>query len=87
MKRVPLQVDGRHLRVGDRHAIGIAPAIDLRSNAEARPIVRRGNQTDDGGETHERCPAPVHRDMREETMFDLVPLAQRIGESRFEEPR
>src|SRR5439155_25042793 len=76
MKRVTLHVDGRHLRVGDRDTVGIVPAIELRSNAEARPMVRRGNQTDDGGETHKRFPAPVHRDMREEAMFDLVPLAR-----------
>src|SRR6266511_2515093 len=76
MKRVTLQVDDRHLRGGDRHTVGILPAIDLRSNAEARPIARGGNQTDDGGETHQRLPAPVHRDMREEAMFYLVPLAR-----------
>jgi hypothetical protein len=71
-----LEVNGGHLVVGNRLAIGIAPPIDFRSDAKARPTVRRGNQADNGGETHERRAAPVHGDVREEAMLDFVPLAR-----------
>src|SRR5262245_18238211 len=76
MKGVSLETDGGHLRVGDGYAIDIAPAIELRSDAEARSTVGRGNQADNGGETDERCTAPDHCYVREEPMFDLVPLAR-----------
>jgi len=76
MKLVALEADGGYLGIGDGHAIGIALAIDLGSDAETRSTVRRGNQADNGRETHERGPAPVHRDVGEEAMFDLVPLAR-----------
>src|SRR5262245_51356773 len=80
MKAVSLEADGGHLRVGDGDAIGIAAPIDLRSNAETGPAVRRGNQADDGSETDEGCAAPIHGDVREEAMFDFVPLARPWGE-------
>src|SRR5262245_5583066 len=76
MKLVSVEADGSHLRVGDGYAIGIPLAIDLRSDAESRGTVCRGNQADNDGETHERRATPVHRDVREEAMFDLVPLTR-----------
>src|SRR5262249_51218806 len=44
MKLVSREADGGHLRTGNGHAIGVAPSIDLRSDVEPRPTVRRGNQ-------------------------------------------
>src|SRR5262245_66397514 len=76
MKLVAREADGGHLRVGDGHAVGIAVPIDLRSDAKARVTVRGSNQADNDSETDQRGPAPVHRDVREEAMFDLVPLAR-----------
>src|ERR1700692_37295 len=76
VKLVSCDADRGHLGVGNGHPVGIAAPIDLRSDTEARPPVRRGNQAHDRGETHERRAAPVHGDVRKQAMFDLVPLAR-----------
>src|SRR5438270_1513109 len=75
VKRMPLEADGRHLRVGDGHAAGVAALIDLRPNAQTGAAVRGTDQAHDGGQIHEWRAAPVHRDVREQAMFDAVPLA------------
>ena len=75
MKRMPLEPDSRHLRVGHGHAVGVAALIDLRPNAQTGAAVRGTDQAHDRGQIHERCAAPVHRDVREQPMFDAVPFA------------
>jgi hypothetical protein len=75
MKRAPLKPDRRHLRVGEGHAAGIATAIDFRSDAQPGATVRGADQAHDRGQIHERRAAPVHGDVRKESMFDAVSLA------------
>ena len=76
VEAMPFEADRGHLRVGDGDAARIVAAIEFRSDAEPRPAVRRANQAHDGREVHERRAAPVHRDVREQAMLDLVPLAR-----------
>ena len=56
--------------------LGVRAAIEFRPDAQTGPTVGRSNQAHDGGEVHERRAAPVHRDVREQPVLDLVPLAR-----------
>lgn len=75
MKLVLLELNCGHLRVGDIDAAWIAASIDLGSDAQAGAAVRGADQTHNRGHVHERRPAPVHRDVREQLMLDAIPLA------------
>src|SRR5437667_9997665 len=75
VKPVSVSPNRRHLCVCQSYAAGIAAPIDLRPDAEAGATVRGADQTHDGGEVDQGRPAPVHRDMGKEAMFDPVPLA------------
>lgn len=76
VKPMPVEPDRRHLRVRDGHAAGIVAAIDLGPDAQSGATVRGADQAHDGGEVDQWRPAPVHRDVGEEAMFDPVPLAR-----------
>ena len=80
MNVVSREADGGHLCVRDCGAIGITASIDLRSHAETWTGCASLQSGDDGGETDERGTAPIRGDVREEAMFDLVPLARPQGE-------
>ena len=75
MKRMRGQLQLGHLRVGDFDRLGIVAVINLGPNAEAR--VRRGlaDKRDDGRQIDEGLAAPVHRDVRKQSMLYLIPLA------------
>lgn len=73
MKAVALELDHRHLRVRDIHAGRIAVPIDFRSYVQARSAVRRADQTDDRGQTHQRRAAPVHGNVGKDPVFDAIP--------------
>src|SRR5437879_13880532 len=77
MKSMRFQLDRGHFGVGDRLSLRIPSAVEFAADAEPRGGAGRANQTDDHGETHERLAAPVGAaDVREESMFDLIPLAR-----------
>src|SRR5215217_2540895 len=73
---MPFEAHRGELRVGHGHAFGVQPAIQLRSNAESRPTPRRADETDDRRQVHQRGAPPVHRDVGEQPVLDLVPLAR-----------
>src|ERR1035437_8501583 len=86
---MPFEANGRQLRISDGDATRVWAAIEFRPDAESGPTVRRTNQAHDGGQVDERRAAPVHGDVREQPMLDLVPLARawremthRDGETR-----
>jgi len=86
---MPVEPDCRHLRVREGHAAGIVAPIDLGPDAQSGTTVRGTDQAHDGGEADQGRPAPVHRNVGEEAMFDPVPLARarrevthRDGEAR-----
>ncbi len=76
MKSMPFEPDPRRLRIGDRHASGIPAAIDLGTDPQPGRAVRGADEAHDGREIHQRGPTPVHGDVREQPMFDPVPLAR-----------
>src|SRR5215203_4318960 len=89
MKAMAFETHARQLCIGDGDARRVGPAIELSSHMQARATVRRTDETDDGREIDERGAAPVHRDVREQTVLDLVPLARARREvtDRDGEPR
>ena len=77
-----MQGEVAHLRLGDDEAGLIASLIEL--GLDAQPGGRAGvaDQLDEGLEGAERTPAPVLRDVAEEPVLDLVPLARARREVR-----
>ena len=82
MKGVRVQGEVAHLGLGDDDAGFIASLIEL--GLEAQPGGRAGvpDEFDEGFEGAERTPAPVLRDVAEESVLDLVPLARARWEMR-----
>src|SRR5947209_9182183 len=62
------------LGVGHSDAARIRAAIQFRPHAQPGPAMGGSDQAHDGGEVDERRAAPVHRDVRKQSMLDLVPL-------------
>ena len=75
VKAMSCEPHGSHLRVSDGDPARIAASIDLRADTQSRPTMRGTNQVHDGGQIDEGGAAPVHGDVREEAMFNTVPLA------------
>ncbi len=76
VKAMPLEAYRRQLRIGDGDATRVLAAVEFRPNAESGPTVRRANEAHDRGQVDEWGAAPIHRDVREHPMLDLVPLAR-----------
>ena len=76
VKAMPLEAYRRQLRIGDGDATRVLAAVEFRPNAESGPTVRRANEAHDRGQVDEWGAAPIHRDVREQPMLDLVPLAR-----------
>ena len=76
VEAMPCEAYGGHLGVCQRDPARIVAAIQLGSDAQPRSAVRRANQAYDGREVHERGPSPVHGDVGEQAMLDLIPLAR-----------
>ena len=68
------EAHARQLRVGHGDAGGVRPAIEFGTDAQAGAAMRRPDEADDGRDVHERRAPPIHRDVREEAVLDLVPL-------------
>ena len=75
MKGVRVQGEVAHLSLGDDEAGLIATLIELGPDAQPGGRTRVADQLDEGLEGTERTPAPVLRDVAEEPVLDLVPLA------------
>ena len=65
----------RHLFVRDLPALRIFALVDLGPDAQARLGPGRGDEVDDRHQAGQRPAAPVGADVREQPVFDLVPLA------------
>ena len=74
VKVVTFQIDLSHLFIADGDAFGVGALVDFGSDAQPG-CRRRADETDDRGQTRQRFAAPVHGDVAEEPMFDLVPFA------------
>jgi len=79
VKGVLAEVDGPHVCVADDLARGISPLVELGLDAKAGRCARVPNQFDHGFPGAERLAAPVLRDVAEEAVLDLVPLARPGG--------
>ena len=75
MKGVGGELDPGELLISDDNAHGILAAIELGPHPESSGHFRGSDQAHDGHQAHQQLPAPVHRDVREQAVFDLVPLA------------
>src|SRR5829696_10165967 len=82
MKGVRVQGEVAHLGRGDDDAGFIASLIELGVDAQPAGRTRVSDEFDEGLEGPERTPAPVLRDVAEESVLDLVPLARARWEVR-----
>src|SRR5690606_25852665 len=79
---VPIAVEGMraelyplHLGIADADAGRVRCSVELGSDLQTRARFGRSNQVHDGLMAEERPSSPVHGDVREQAVFDLVPLA------------
>src|SRR5579864_5854582 len=70
-----LEIDLGHLWVRGGGSLRIGALVNLRPDPESGGRSGRSNEADDGGEAHQRFGTPVHRNVREQAVLDLVPLA------------
>ena len=77
-----MQGEVPQLRVGDQQASLVASLIELGFDAQAGCRSGVADQFDEGLEGAERTPAPLLRDVAEESVLDLVPFARARGEMR-----
>src|SRR5437879_5848293 len=82
MKRVRVQREGPHFRVGDDAARRVPSVVQFRFDTQARCRSRMANERDDRLEGVERTTTPILGDVTEEPMLDLVPLAGARWEMR-----
>ena len=75
MESVRREVDGSEPCVVDLDALGIFVRIKLSAHLQTCIGRGSGDELDDGAIAAQRLATPVDGDEREETMFDLVPLA------------
>jgi len=70
----------RHLLVRDLPALGVLALVDLGPNAQPRLGRGRSDEVHDSHQAGQRPATPVGTDVREQPVFDLVPLAGARGE-------
>jgi hypothetical protein len=75
MKGMALEDDPRQLLIRHVDARRVATAIELGAHAQSRLAVGGSSQARNRREIDERFPPPVPRDVREQPVLDLVPLA------------
>ena len=75
MKRIASDPDGRHLLVSDPDLGRILFRVQNAPDFETATRLRTGNQVHNNCACQQRLPPPVLSDIREQTMFDLVPFA------------
>jgi len=77
---VRLEPEPGHVCVGDLDAKRIGAVVDLGADPKARGGGRGSDEAHDGGEAHQGLASPVHGDVGEEAVLDLIPLAGARGE-------
>ena len=82
MKGVRVQREVAHFSFGDDEAGLIASFIEFGLDAQTGGRARVADQFDEGLEGAERTPAPLLRDVAEESVLDLVPFARARWEMR-----
>ena len=68
----PVSVEGFHLLVGDPHAERVLILIEFGVHSQAGLRGRAGDGVHDDFVTGQRPASPVHRDVREQTVLNLV---------------
>src|SRR5260370_38607476 len=75
MKSLSQELNLRHLRVWNLYAGGVGSVVDLGMDVQPFLGLRSSNEVDVHLQAGERLPSHVLADKREQTVFDLVPLA------------
>src|SRR5437879_6442929 len=75
MKHMGMQREVAHFGAGDHTARRVPSLVQLRLHPQAGRGARVADQIDHGLKGAERTASPVFRDVAEEAMLDLVPLA------------
>src|SRR4051812_2681504 len=75
VEAVANEVEGLHLRIGNRDASWISSRIELAANAQPGLGGGGADEIDHDTVADQRRGAPVHADEGEQAMLDLVPLA------------
>ena len=75
VKRITREIDGGHLFIRDDAPLLVFVIIEFAVHRQAFARARGTDELDDGVVTDQRLAAPVHRDEREQPVFNLVPLA------------
>ena len=81
MKRMRVQREVVHLRAGDNAARRVASLVQFGFDAQTGGRAGVADQLDHRLEGAERTAAPILRDVAEEAMLDLVPLARARAEN------
>ena len=76
VKLIGNQRDGVHLRLGHRHAGRVLTAVEFRLYLKPGLSSCVADAVDDGLVGRQRGATPVRRDVAEESVLDLVPLAR-----------
>ena len=80
VKLIGNQRDGVHLRLGHRHAGRVQTGVEFRLYLKPGLGSCVADAVDDGLVGRQRGAPPVRRDVAEESVLDLVPLARAGGE-------
>ena len=75
VERMRREADAFHLLIADDHPFGIRTLVYLGANAKSGGGGRCTDQMDHRRQTDQGLAAPVHGDIREQTMLDAVPFA------------
>ena len=75
-----LEIEFCEFGAGDHASGEVLPTAQTSLNREVRRRLGSSDETNNGFETYEGATSPIHRDVREETVSDLVPLARAWGE-------
>ena len=84
-----MESQAAHLREGDDHTGLVAALVEFGADAETSDGAGMADQRDQRLEGAKRTPAPVLRDVAEQPVLDLVPLARAGGkcETWMQRPR
>ena len=76
MEWVAINFDVGHLRIRYDQSLWVICGVEFGLHCQATARFGVGNQVDNDFVAYQRTATPVHGDEREQTMFDLVPLAR-----------
>lgn len=75
MKVCFFEIDGSQLLIADTKALFVKIGIQFSRDRQSVSRGRAANEIDNDFMAGQRLPPPVHADIAEHAMFDLVPLA------------